>query len=75
VPEETKLLRDAAAAGATRVMNGDVMLVGQSAAAFELWTGLKGPIDVIKQQLGTSRNEPELPVASTEQESAAVATE
>jgi shikimate dehydrogenase len=62
VPEETKLLKDALAAGATRVMNGDLMLIDQSAAAFELWTGVKAPIDVIKQQLETSRNEPEVPV-------------
>ena len=48
VPEETKLLKDAMAAGATRVMNGDVMLVNQSAAAFELWTGQKAPVDVIR---------------------------
>jgi shikimate dehydrogenase len=62
VPEETKLMKDAVAAGATRVMNGDIMLVGQSAAAFELWTGEKAPVDVIRQQLETSRNEPEIPV-------------
>lgn len=62
VPEQTRLLKDAAAAGATRVANGDTMLVGQSAAAFELWTGEKAPLDVIKQQLQTSRDEPEVPV-------------
>lgn len=62
VPKETRLLRDAAAAGATRVANGDVMLVGQSAAAFELWTGEKAPLDVIRQRLEASRDEPEVPV-------------
>jgi shikimate dehydrogenase len=62
VPEETKLLRDAAAAGATRVMNGDVMLIHQSGAAFELWTGQPAPTEVIRAQLETSRNEPEVPV-------------
>lgn len=63
VPRETKLMKDAVAAGATRVMNGDVMLVGQSARAFELWTGEKAPVDVIRAQLEASRDEPELPVA------------
>jgi hypothetical protein len=56
------LLREAKAAGATRVMNGDIMLVVQTATAFELWTGEKAPMDVIKQQLKASRNKPELPV-------------
>jgi shikimate dehydrogenase len=64
VPQETKLMKDAVAAGATRVMNGDVMLVGQSARAFELWTGEKAPVEVIRAQLEASRDEPELPVAT-----------
>jgi shikimate dehydrogenase len=67
VPQETKLLKDALAAGATRAMNGDVMLVTQSAAAFELWTGEKAPVDVIRQQLETSRDEPEVPVRAGEE--------
>jgi shikimate dehydrogenase len=62
VPEETRLLKDAAAAGATRAMNGDVMLVNQSAAAFRVWTGQAAPVDVIRTQLETSRNEPDVPV-------------
>lgn len=62
VPKETRLLTDAAAAGATRTMNGDVMLIHQSAAAFELWTGTAAPVDVIRQQLEASRDEPEVPV-------------
>jgi shikimate dehydrogenase len=66
VPEETKLMKDAQAAGAIRVMNGDLMLIDQSAAAFELWTGAKAPIDVIRRQLEASRNEPEVPVLSTD---------
>jgi shikimate dehydrogenase len=64
VPEETKLLKDAQAAGATRVMNGDLMLIDQSAAAFELWTGATAPIDVIRRQLEISRNEPEVPIVA-----------
>ena len=42
-PKETRLLREAAAAGATATMNGDLMLLHQSAAAFELWTGQQAP--------------------------------
>jgi shikimate dehydrogenase len=67
VPEETRLLKEAAAAGATRVMNGDVMLIGQTAAAFELWTGQKAPLSTIKKQLKSSRNEPDVPVSADEQ--------
>lgn len=62
VPEETRLLADARAAGATKAMNGDIMLIHQSAAAYELWTGQPAPRDVIRAQLETSRNEPEVPV-------------
>ncbi|MFV2065110.1 MAG: shikimate dehydrogenase [Chloroflexota bacterium] len=72
VPKETKLLKDASAAGAKTVMNGDVMLIHQSAAAFELWTGQKAPLDALRKQLEASRNEPEVPVESVEVE---VATE
>jgi shikimate dehydrogenase len=64
VPEETRLLKDATAAGATRALNGDVMLVNQSAAAFRVWTGHAAPVDVIRTQLDTSRNEPDVPVES-----------
>ncbi len=70
VPEETRFLRDARAAGATRAMNGDVMLVHQSAAAFALWTGQQAPLDVIRTQLQASRNEPDQPVLPTGQEAA-----
>lgn len=67
VPEETRLLKEAAAAGATRVMNGDIMLIDQTAAAFELWTGQKAPLDAIKKQLKASRNKPDVPVTTEEQ--------
>ena len=66
VPEQTRLLKEAAAAGATRVMNGDVMLIDQTAVAFELWTGQKAPLDTIRKQLKASRNQPEVPVAPAE---------
>jgi shikimate dehydrogenase len=38
-PKETRLLREARSAGAVNVMNGDMMLLHQAAAAFSLWTG------------------------------------
>jgi shikimate dehydrogenase len=41
VPRDTKLLRDARAAGALSAANGDLMLIHQTAAAFGLWTGRK----------------------------------
>jgi shikimate dehydrogenase len=74
VPEETRLLREAKAAGATKAMNGDVMLIAQTAAAFELWTGEKAPLDVIKKQLKASRNKPDVPVPSTEAQTAEAQT-
>ncbi len=66
MPEETRLLREAVAAGATRVMNGDLMLIDQTAAAFKLWTGQEAPVDTIRKQLKASRNQPEVPVPSSE---------
>ncbi len=56
------MLREARAAGATNVMNGDVMLIEQSVTAFELWTGEKAPVDVIRKQLKAARNVPDVPV-------------
>jgi len=61
------LLKEATAAGATRVMNGDVMFLDQTAAAFGLWTGEKAPLDVIKKQLKASRNKPDVPVVSSDE--------
>lgn len=45
-PVETPLLREAKKAGA-RVLGGLPMLVYQGAAAFEIWTGKKAPIDIM----------------------------
>lgn len=45
-PLETPLLRAAKAAGA-RTLGGLAMLVYQGAAAFELWTNQKAPLDVM----------------------------
>lgn len=69
VPEETRLLREAREAGAAKVMNGDVMLIEQTVAAFELWTGQKAPVDVIRKQLKASRNKPDVPVPPAEEQS------
>ena len=54
-PKETRLLRDARSAGAAAIMNGDLMLLHQGAAAFELWTGQKAPLDLMREQLEGSR--------------------
>ena len=70
VPEETRLLREAKEAGATKVMNGDVMLIEQTAAAFTLWTGEKAPLDVIKKTLKSARNKPDVPVRTAEEQAA-----
>ena len=47
-PLETKLLREAKAAGA-RTIGGLDMLVWQGALAFEKWTGQKAPFEIMKQ--------------------------
>jgi shikimate dehydrogenase len=47
-PVRTKLLRDAAAAGAV-IIEGLDMLVWQGALAFEKWTGRKAPFDLMKE--------------------------
>jgi shikimate dehydrogenase len=50
----TKLLRDAEAAGCT-VMDGELMLLHQGAAAFTLWTGQPAPLDVMQAALAEAR--------------------
>ena len=47
-PVETKLARDAKAAGA-KVISGVEMLIYQGAASFEIWTGHSAPIDVMRR--------------------------
>jgi shikimate dehydrogenase len=49
-PLETKLIREARAAGA-KVVNGVEMLLYQGAASFEIWTGYPAPVDVMREAL------------------------
>ncbi len=49
-PLETRLLREARAAGC-RTINGLAMLLYQGVAQFELWTGRDAPLPIMKQQL------------------------
>jgi len=52
--KQTRLLRDAAAAGCV-ISDGETMLLHQGAAAFELWTGQSAPIDVMHEALRAAR--------------------
>lgn len=47
-PVETKLAKDAKAAGA-KVISGVEMLIYQGAASFEIWTGCQAPVEVMRQ--------------------------
>ncbi len=49
-PLETRLLREAAAAGATTV-DGAWMLLYQGVAAFERWTGREAPVEAMNEAL------------------------
>jgi shikimate dehydrogenase len=49
-PLETRLLREAKAAGC-QTINGLAMLLYQGVAQFELWTGLEAPVAIMRQQL------------------------
>ena len=52
-PLTTRLLADAEAAGATAI-GGIGMLVGQGALAFELWTGVEPPLEVMQKAAVTT---------------------
>lgn len=54
-PRETRLVREARAANADSVLNGDLMLLNQSAAAFRLWTGQPAPMDLFRAGLEGAR--------------------
>jgi shikimate dehydrogenase len=47
-PLETRFLKEAAARGC-RTINGVDMFVFQGAHQFELWTGKKAPVEVMRQ--------------------------
>jgi shikimate dehydrogenase len=47
-PVETKLVKDAEAAGA-RAISGVEMLLYQGAASFEIWTGVSAPVEVMRR--------------------------
>ena len=47
-PIETKLARDAKAAGC-KVVSGVEMLIYQGAASFEIWTACKAPVEVMRK--------------------------
>lgn len=47
-PLQTKLLKDAEAAGA-KAVSGAMMLVYQGAEAFRLWTGIEPPVELMKK--------------------------
>ena len=51
---QTRLLRDAQAAGAT-VADGELMLLHQGAAAFTLWTGQPAPLELMQAKLAEAR--------------------
>jgi len=52
-PRETRLLREAAEAGATTV-DGAWMLLFQGVEAFELWTGRDAPVEAMNEALRAS---------------------
>jgi shikimate dehydrogenase len=49
-PARTRLMREAEAAGC-QVMNGELMLIHQGAASFQLWTGEPAPFDLMRETL------------------------
>ncbi len=49
-PADTRLLKEASVLGC-RVLNGTGMLLYQGALAFELWTGLQAPVEIMRQAL------------------------
>jgi shikimate dehydrogenase len=56
-PLETRLLKDARAAGA-RVVPGLGMFVQQAAIQFELWTGVAAPLDVMTETVKAALEKP-----------------
>jgi len=62
-PAETRLVRDARAAGAAGALNGDLMLLHQTAAACQLWTGRQVKLDTLQTKLEQVRAGERQPVA------------
>jgi shikimate dehydrogenase len=52
--KQTRLLRDAEAAGCT-TMDGELMLLHQGAASFSLWTGQAAPLELMGDALKAAR--------------------
>jgi shikimate dehydrogenase len=52
--KRTRFLREAEAAGCT-VLDGELMLLHQGAAAFTLWTGKPAPLDLMQKKLHEAR--------------------
>lgn len=49
-PKETKMMRDAKAAGVEKIVGGKGMLLWQGAEAFRLYTGLEMPVAEVKER-------------------------
>ena len=49
-PQETRLLREAKQVGC-KTVDGRYMLLYQGVAQFELWTGRKAPVDIMREKL------------------------
>jgi shikimate dehydrogenase len=56
-PIVTRLLRDAGSRGAVTI-NGTEMLIGQAAAANTLWTGLRMPVEDVREAVLRALNKP-----------------
>ena len=63
-PRETRLMREAAAAGGS-VQNGDVLFIEESSVAFHLWTGQAAPLDLVRSTLDATRDSVPDAVAET----------
>jgi shikimate dehydrogenase len=61
-PAVTQLLKDAASARCT-TLGGELMLLGQGARAFELWTGKPAPIEAMQAALDLAREQGLPPMA------------
>jgi shikimate dehydrogenase len=57
-PRETRLMREAKAAGAAAIQNGETMLLHQGAAAFQLWTGQPAPLQLMRDRLEQAERAP-----------------